>query len=585
MPNTNPPALELKQLIASAERPFPSCPLVSRYFPATAIEDARKRLARAIERGDGPGLVVGAPGTGKSLLLQVLAAQYHERFDVVLLACARICTRRALLQAILFELGLPYRSRDEGELRLGLLDQLLAGEPDSSGLLLLVDEAQALSTALLDELRVLTNVVRKGAPRVRLILAGSSALEETFAHPELESFSQRLAARTYLAPFTRHETVQYVRAQVAASGGAPERIFMAGSLDAIFDATDGAPRLINQLCDHALLLAEAEGLQEVDSRIVQMAWSDLQQLPATWAGQTVEAKIAEHVQSPTIEFGRLDDASSDDSTPFAESVADSELTELDQEEECDDFIPRKSASGVAATEAMERRRSRQADGDPFAEEFDEEEVVLDSFASWDNVIRGQTPRVENLRDREFASRVHDAMLPASDTPTTGSGVIVEAKKCTAVDECSQPAINKDECIEDETCDSDYDWAPIRLAVVDAPPRLTPISLIKQTNDHIIAGAAAFDPVMPEHEDFSAADPTAPPHRGSTPRRESNESSLTCNDRILSASSYHALNDASPTAVDEDPILVIESDVDECRQSQPPVRRESYRNLFSRLRSG
>ena len=60
---------------------------------------------------------------------------------------------------------------------------------------------------LLDELRVLTNLVRGGAPRVRLVLAGSSALEECFAHPELESFSQRLSARCYLGPFGREETI------------------------------------------------------------------------------------------------------------------------------------------------------------------------------------------------------------------------------------------------------------------------------------------------------------------------------------------------------------------------------------------
>jgi Cdc6-like AAA superfamily ATPase len=121
---------------------FPFLPQVARYFPGSSIEDARNRLGRAIERGNGPGLVVGGPGTGKSLLLQVLASQFHEQFDVVLPACARLCTRRALLQSILFELGLPYRSRDEGELRLSLLDHLLSKDECPSGLLLLVDEAQ-----------------------------------------------------------------------------------------------------------------------------------------------------------------------------------------------------------------------------------------------------------------------------------------------------------------------------------------------------------------------------------------------------------------------------------------------------------
>ena len=86
----------LRRLAERDDRVFASYPQVSRYFPAASIEDARQRLGRAIERGDGPGLLIGAPGTGKSLLLQVLAAQHHKRFDVALLACACLCTRRAL---------------------------------------------------------------------------------------------------------------------------------------------------------------------------------------------------------------------------------------------------------------------------------------------------------------------------------------------------------------------------------------------------------------------------------------------------------------------------------------------------------
>jgi type II secretory pathway predicted ATPase ExeA len=112
----------------------------------------------------------------------VVATQFHEKFDVVLLAAARFCSRRALLQAILFELGLPYKVRDEGDLRLSLLDHLLSKDCPA-GLLLLVDEAQALPVALLDEVRILTNLVRGGVPRVRLVLAGTAALEEAFAHP------------------------------------------------------------------------------------------------------------------------------------------------------------------------------------------------------------------------------------------------------------------------------------------------------------------------------------------------------------------------------------------------------------------
>src|SRR4051794_17769829 len=260
MPTT---ALTLRELAEREDRVFPTYPQVSRYFPGGSIEDARTRLGRAIDRGDGPGFVVGGPGSGKSLLLQVLASQFQEQFDVVLPACARLCTRRALLQSILFELGLPYRSRDEGELRLSLLDRLLSKEDCASGLLLLIDEAQTLPPPLLDELRVLTNVVRGSQPQVRLVLAGSSSLEECFTDPELESFSQRLTARTYLGSFNREETGQFIGAQVAALGVASEDIFGADACSAVFEATDGVPRLVNQLCDRALLDANTAGLNKI----------------------------------------------------------------------------------------------------------------------------------------------------------------------------------------------------------------------------------------------------------------------------------------------------------------------------------
>ncbi len=274
--------MNLRQLVERSDRPFASQPQVGRYFPAASVEDARQRLCRSIERGDGPGVAIGAAGIGKSLLLQVLAAQYREKFDVVLLASAQLCTRRALLQAIHFELGLDYRRRDEGELRLSLLDTLLSGDEATQGLLLLVDEAQALAVHLLEELRLLTNLSRGGTPRVRLVIAGLPALEEKLASPELQSFSQRLAARCYLASLTRAETAQYVRAQLAASKVEADRLFAPAAYDALFTASDGVPRVVNQVCDRALQLADAQRLDKVDAGVIQAAWADLQQLPTAW---------------------------------------------------------------------------------------------------------------------------------------------------------------------------------------------------------------------------------------------------------------------------------------------------------------
>jgi len=510
------PNQKLRQLAEREQRVFATYPLVARYFPASAVEDARQRLSRTIERGDGPGLVIGAPGTGKSLLLQVLATQFHSRFDIVLLACARLCTRRAMLQAVLFELGLPYKMRDEGDLRLSLLDHLLSDQCPT-GLLLLVDEAQALPIALLDELRILTNLVRGGVPRVRLVLAGPSALEETFAHPELESFSQRLSARCYLAPLNREETRQYIRAQIAACGATPEEVFAADACTAVFDATDGVPRLVNQLCDRALQFAVNGSCSCIDRETVQVAWSDLQQLPTPWDTPAVEVVPA---KSDAIEFGKL----SDDCMAALGDCDIAALVDDDTELDADDEVnsPQKSVINLPLSTPV----VATAAADPFAEKFDEEEVVLDNFAAWDDMFCGDLPRVENRRDPGFSTMVQTAI---EASPVSASRFVVTSSSAAAE-------------------------LPIEL----------------QTNRPRLRLADVPDATPSEHLSPAATSAPQSPHRA---------------DSLGSDLSAFATNNAdAPLIEDESPVLVVEDDSSP-NPSQPPVRREEYRHLFSRLRSG
>ncbi|NLE37402.1 MAG: AAA family ATPase [Pirellulaceae bacterium] len=282
-------------------RPFVPAPDPSYYFPAETIESARRNLLRCLQRGEGPGLVVGPSGTGKTLLCRVLAEQLRPTAAVVLLCSGRLSSRNALFQTILHGLGRPYRGMDEGESRLALIDYLTTGEDRPGALVLLVDEAQTLPTRLLDEIRLLTNLAEAGESRVRIVLAGSPSLEERFASPKLESFSQRLVARCYLEPFSRAETEQYVRAQIEAAGGDAVRLFSTEAATAVHRATDGVGRLVNQVCDHALVLAYADGNATVDARRIEEAWADLQQLPTPWTEE------ADSDAPDIIEFGGLDD--------------------------------------------------------------------------------------------------------------------------------------------------------------------------------------------------------------------------------------------------------------------------------------
>lgn len=291
------------------QRPFPSAPLANRYVPVAGLEHARRTLSRCIERAEGPALVVGPAGTGKTLLCHLLAEAFPQQFQPVLLAGGHLAARRDLLQAILFELGLPYRGLEEGELRLTLIDHLTRSPQCRQGMLLLVDEADMLPIRLLDELRTITNIVRGGEPRARLVLVGGPALEERLASPKLESFSQRLAARCYLESLGREETCEYVRAQIRQVGGEPSHIFHAGALEAVHQASDGIPRLINQICDHALLLAAQSHRRPVDAAMIETAWANLQQLPVPWPETALERARS---QETAVEFGALEDEGSMD---------------------------------------------------------------------------------------------------------------------------------------------------------------------------------------------------------------------------------------------------------------------------------
>lgn len=286
------------------QRPFTASPDLYHYFPSTIAEQARDQLIQCIEHGSGPALLIGPPGTGKSLLCQLLADHFQAAHQIALLSHSTVCTRRALFQSLLYALRCRTKGSSEGALRLGMWHHLESKRACPNGVLAIIDEAHKLPIALLEELRVLTNCVVDGEPRFRLILAGGAALEERFADPELETFNQRLGTRAYLQPLSREETAAYVRARIAAADGMPDDTFTDDALRAIYYATDGVPRLINQLGDAALTLATRQQRKPIDRELLEQAWADLQQLPSP-------VQTPPETNSSTssfIEFGELDGA-------------------------------------------------------------------------------------------------------------------------------------------------------------------------------------------------------------------------------------------------------------------------------------
>lgn len=299
----------------SQSRPFLAAPRPAFYFPGRVVEAAREELERGIRRSEGAGLVVGQTGVGKSLLLAKLAEDLRDDFDVALLSGARICTRRALWQSVLAEIGEPYRGLEENDLRMNVVERVRGLAATCSGLVVLVDEAQTLPMRLVEELRLLSTVPTP-LPAVHIVLAGTREIEERLASPKLESLAQRIVIRTYLEPFDHAETCRYVRSQCMQAGLSWEDHFEAGCEDALFSITDGVPRLINQVCDHALVAAGTSARRSPAD--IETAWREIQRLPIPESlnGSQQPADLAEPPvpaeEVSTISFGTLDDSFGDD---------------------------------------------------------------------------------------------------------------------------------------------------------------------------------------------------------------------------------------------------------------------------------
>ena len=263
-------------------RPFTATPDSRCFLAAGPIQAVLDELVVCVEQGQGVAIVSAPAGTGKTLLCERLRTELTGHFEIVFLRHASFLTRRALLQSILADLNHAYRRHDEQELRLELIPAIRALNPQREALVLICDEAHMLNEDLLEELRILSDLAEQGCPLVRLVLVGQPGLEETLARPGLEALNQRIRAHVCLETFDRAAALDYIDYRITWAGGRTDEIFTPEALELICRASQGVPRCINQLCDHALLLAYVSEQKPVLAETIRDALQDLRQLPLHW---------------------------------------------------------------------------------------------------------------------------------------------------------------------------------------------------------------------------------------------------------------------------------------------------------------
>lgn len=282
------------------QRPFPATPDPARYYPSTCHERAIARLLYGLADGEGVLVLTGAPGTGKTLLCHCLLERLGVRPNIAFLTNSHVGTRAGLLQAILYDLSLPYEGRGEQEMRLALTDHLLRAYESGHSTILILDEAQHLTADLLEEVRLLGNLEARSGKALQVILVGQPGLMETLRRPELTALAQRVAIRVEVEPLPLQEAADYLLHHIRIAGGRPERLFADEALELLARQTRGVPRLLNQAAHQALHLASVAEAGQVDAEAVLEALAPL--------GLAEEIDNADTVDMHNIRFTETDEA-------------------------------------------------------------------------------------------------------------------------------------------------------------------------------------------------------------------------------------------------------------------------------------
>ena len=252
-------------------RPFRTAVDTASYYPAATHEAASAGLRAALSRGEHAILIDGPHGTGKSLVARRWFEQLPPEVPRVVVPNAHATRSADLLQAILFDLSLPYEGMSEQELRLAVTAQLLTLAASGHPVVALIDEAQYLSHSALEELRLLSNIDVGGSSAIFFVLVALPGLRESLGRPAYASVAQHIADRIRIEPLSKDEAAEYLRHQVRIAGGEPSRIFDEEAIAMLSTASDGIPRVLNSTAALALELVAESGGDRVDVEVVMEA--------------------------------------------------------------------------------------------------------------------------------------------------------------------------------------------------------------------------------------------------------------------------------------------------------------------------
>ncbi|MFN2599266.1 MAG: ExeA family protein [Pyrinomonadaceae bacterium] len=273
-----------KEFYGLRELPFALTPDPRFIYFTPSHTEAMANLHYGIESGKGLIVVTGEVGTGKTTILRWMMQRLDRTVLVGYVFNPRL-TVPEFYQHVTRVLGV-----DEWENKSDLLFKLgkVLESRHARGLrtVLIIDEAHGLSTAVLEEIRLMSNFESDSAKLLQIVLTGQPELRDVLNNPELRQLKQRVALRCEIKPLPNvEETEKYVRSRLVTAGATRAEIFTPSAIDYVFRCSEGIPRQINNLCDNALLAAYAAGEPNVTRACIEEVADTFDMLPRAAAGR------------------------------------------------------------------------------------------------------------------------------------------------------------------------------------------------------------------------------------------------------------------------------------------------------------
>ena len=281
-----------KKFFGLRENPFNVSPDPRYLFVTPHTEEALSCLTHGIQRRKGFVLLTGEVGTGKTTLINKLLEWLHRDGHATAFIFNSRLNEDQFFDFMMTDFGIACDTRSKSQVLLRLNQWLLERYRAGETAVLIIDEAQNLSPSVLEEIRLLTNFETYSEKLLQIILSGQPELDVKLRQPELRQLRQRITLRAKTYPLTPAQTEGYISSRLRIAGSDGQLIFAPDAMAAIHRYSQGIPRIVNVLCEHALISAFAGQRKPVVAEIIQEVAEEFEFMPAK-AGMTEGGAPAE----------------------------------------------------------------------------------------------------------------------------------------------------------------------------------------------------------------------------------------------------------------------------------------------------